>query len=250
MTSFVLHVAVQISPLIFTTCISTLIFCCLLHTSCRQTNFFQHLLNFSFQPPDFGYLSLWMWMPVISLCLTPVSVYRNPIECTGLAWMPFRTLSTQTKRMSLFWNFMRHLCHSHKAYYCFVSGHFYVTKSCPTPCHIMNCSLPGSSVHDISQKGMLELVAVYLSRESSSMRDWTLVSCITGKFFNAWATREAQRKMTNTESLHLKFSQVRILEWVVIFFSRGSFWPRDWTWVSCIVGRFFTVWATREAVIS
>ena len=24
-------------------------------------------------------------------------------------------------------------------------------------------------------------------------------------------------------------------------------WPRDWIWVSCIAGRFFTVWATREA---
>ena len=34
--------------------------------------------------------------------------------------------------------------------------------------------------------------------------------------------------------------QVRILEWVVISFSRGSSRPRDWTWVSCIAGRFFT----------
>ena len=29
--------------------------------------------------------------------------------------------------------------------------------------------------------------------------------------------------------------------------SRASSWPRDQTWVSCIAGRFFTVWATREA---
>ena len=41
--------------------------------------------------------------------------------------------------------------------------------------------------------------------------------------------------------------QVRILEWVVIPFSRGSFWPRDRTCVSCIASRFFTIWATREA---
>ena len=32
--------------------------------------------------------------------------------------------------------------------------------------------------------------------------------------------------------------QARILEWVAITLSRGSSWPRDWTWVSCIVGRF------------
>ena len=38
----------------------------------------------------------------------------------------------------------------------------------------------------------------------------------------------------------------RILEWVAIFFSRGSSRPRVWTQVSHIVGRWFTVWATRE----
>ena len=37
--------------------------------------------------------------------------------------------------------------------------------------------------------------------------------------------------------------QARILDWVVILFSRGSSRPRDWTWVSPIAGRFFTVWA-------
>ena len=34
-----------------------------------------------------------------------------------------------------------------------------------------------------------------------------------------------------------------MLEWVSIPFFRGSSWPRDWTWVSCIAGRFFTIWA-------
>ena len=42
--------------------------------------------------------------------------------------------------------------------------------------------------------------------------------------------------------------QARILEWVAISFSKRSSWPRDWAWVSCIVGRFFTTWATREAL--
>ena len=41
--------------------------------------------------------------------------------------------------------------------------------------------------------------------------------------------------------------QARILEWIALPFSKGSFWPRDQTQVSCIAGRFFTVWATREA---
>ena len=41
--------------------------------------------------------------------------------------------------------------------------------------------------------------------------------------------------------------QARILEWVAIPFSGGSFQPRDWTCISCIAGRFLTAWATREA---
>ena len=40
--------------------------------------------------------------------------------------------------------------------------------------------------------------------------------------------------------------QARILEWVAISFSRGSSQPRDQTWVSCIVGGFFTIWPSRE----
>ena len=42
--------------------------------------------------------------------------------------------------------------------------------------------------------------------------------------------------------------QTRILEWVSIAFSRGSSWPRDWTWVSHIGGRCFNLWATGEAL--
>ena len=40
--------------------------------------------------------------------------------------------------------------------------------------------------------------------------------------------------------------QARILKWFAIPFSRGSSRPRDRTQVSRIVGRRFTIWATRE----
>ena len=43
--------------------------------------------------------------------------------------------------------------------------------------------------------------------------------------------------------------QARILEWIAISPSRGSSQPRDRTGISCTAGRFFTDWATREAVI-
>ena len=34
--------------------------------------------------------------------------------------------------------------------------------------------------------------------------------------------------------------QARILEWIAMPSSRGSSWPKDWTWVCCIAGGFFT----------
>ena len=44
--------------------------------------------------------------------------------------------------------------------------------------------------------------------------------------------------------------QTRILEWVAIPFSGVSSQPRDQTGVSCITGRFFTVWATRKTLLT
>ena len=44
--------------------------------------------------------------------------------------------------------------------------------------------------------------------------------------------------------------QARILKWIAIPVSRGHFHPRDRTWVSCIAGRFFIIWATREALLT
>ena len=43
--------------------------------------------------------------------------------------------------------------------------------------------------------------------------------------------------------------QARLLEWVAIPFSRGSFLPRDQTQVSCIAGRFFSVWTSMFTII-
>ena len=51
-----------------------------------------------------------------------------------------------------------------------------VAKSCLTLCNPMDCSLPGSSVHGISQSRILEWVAISFSRGSSQLRDGTSVS--------------------------------------------------------------------------
>ena len=50
------------------------------------------------------------------------------------------------------------------------------TKLCPTLCHSMDCSPPGSSVHGISQARILEWVAISSFRGSSQPRNWTHMS--------------------------------------------------------------------------
>ena len=49
-------------------------------------------------------------------------------------------------------------------------------------------------------------------------------------------------------SVHRIF-QARILEWIAIHFSRRSSPRRNWTWVSCTIGRFFTIWVSRMMLL-
>ena len=65
-----------------------------------------------------------------------------------------------------------------------------LAQSCLTLCDPMECSPPGSSVHGILPR-ILEWVAIPISRGSSQSRGWTWVSCLAGRFFSIWATREA-----------------------------------------------------------
>ena len=67
----------------------------------------------------------------------------------------------------------------------------FFAQSCPTLCDPMDYNLPGSSVQGILHVRILEWVAIPFSRGSSQPRDQTQVSCIAGRFFTIWATREA-----------------------------------------------------------
>ena len=57
------------------------------------------------------------------------------------------------------------------------------SKSCPTLCDPVDCSLPASSVHGIFQARILGWVAISLSTGTSRLRDQTCVSCLAGGFF-------------------------------------------------------------------
>ena len=56
-----------------------------------------------------------------------------------------------------------------------------VAQLCLTLCDPMDCSLPGSSVHEIFQARILEWVAISFSRGSSQPGDRTWVSHIVGR---------------------------------------------------------------------
>ena len=58
-----------------------------------------------------------------------------------------------------------------------------IAQSCPTLSDPVDCSLPGSSVHEILQARVLEWVAISFSRESSQPRDPNQVSFTEGGFF-------------------------------------------------------------------
>ena len=62
-----------------------------------------------------------------------------------------------------------------------------------------------------------------------------------------WVTQSCLTLCNPTDCIVHGVLQARILEWVVLPFSRGSSQPRDLTQVSWIAGRCFTVWATKEA---
>ena len=77
----------------------------------------------------------------------------------------------------------------------------------------MDYSLPGYSVYGILQASILEWVAMPSSRGSFRLRDWTQVSCIAGRFFTVWATREAQGSHIYVQKLReRKFKKLKRAE--------------------------------------
>ena len=133
-------------------------------------------------------------------------------------------------------------------------------QSCPILCDPMDCSPPGSSVLGILQARILEGIAMPSSRGSSQPRDRTYISLCLLHWQESSLPLELLWKLKKESVNHSVVSnsatpmdyslegssvhgilQARILEWVARPSSRGSSKPRGQTWVSCIVGRFFTI---------
>ena len=108
------------------------------------------------------------------------------------------------------------------------------TQSCPALCDPLDYSPPDSSVHgDFPDKN-------------------------TGVGCHALLQGIFPTQGSNPGLMHCRWilcclshqESPRMLEWVAYHFSRGSSWPRNQTGISCIAGRFFTSWATREAQLN
>ena len=105
------------------------------------------------------------------------------------------------------------------------------SQSCLTLCDCMDCSPPGSSVH------------------GNSPGKNTGVGC-QALLQEIFPTQVSNPGLSHWRQIlyHLSYQgSSRILEWVAYPFSRESSQPRNQTRFSCIVGGFFTSWATCEA---
>ena len=78
-----------------------------------------------------------------------------------------------------------------------------VTQLCLILCDTVDCSPPGSSVHGLLQARILEWVGIPFSRGSSWLRDGIQVSCIAGRVFTLWVTREALSLLSHTQIAEL-----------------------------------------------
>ena len=81
---------------------------------------------------------------------------------------------------------------------------------------IMNCSLPGSSVHGILQAKIFEWLAISFSRGSPQLMDGTwvsCVSCIVVGFFTHWGTWRVHKDCRDPTHCEVTKSQMQ-LRWL------------------------------------
>ena len=116
-----------------------------------------------------------------------------------------------------------------------------------------SCRPPGYSRQEYWESCHTVLQGIFLARGSNPLLfyllHWQAGSLPLVPPGKPWGC-ESHSVMSNSSQSHgytvHGILQARILEWVAFAFSRGSSQPRDQTSVSCIAGRFFTIWTTRE----
>ena len=128
----------------------------------------------------------------------------QPMDWIQVSWTAGEFFTVRATREALYWQQI-----------------LLVVQLCPTHCDPTDCSPPGSSVHGILQARILMWVAIPSSRGSSQSRDQTWVTCLIGRLFTIWATKEASdlilcayiyQQLSNAQdTIHTYLLQFRIL---------------------------------------
>ena len=112
---------------------------------------------------------------------------------------------------------------------------FCVAQACLTLGNPMDCSPPGSSVHELSQARILEWGATPFSRASSPSRDWTQVSCTAGRFFAVWILQRVTAIFSHSRGhiTHMYRASLVVQWW-------RTCWAMQWTQFRSPVREDFT----------
>ena len=110
-----------------------------------------------------------------SLCAFSLSQHKDIFQWFGSSYQVTKVLELQLqiRTVSLDKEERKHL------FRVCACVHAKSCQSCPTLCDSVGRSLTGSSVHGILQAWILEWVALFFSRESSWIKDWTHVSYVS-----------------------------------------------------------------------
>ena len=132
-----------------------------------------------------------------------------------------------------------------------------VAQSCPTLCGLMDCCLPGFSVHGIFQARILVKVKVIQSCPTlCNPMDYTVHGILQARILE-WVAVPFSKGFSNpgieprSPTLQVDSSPTEEAQeyWSgqpIPSVSSGSSWPRNWTGISCIAGRLFISWGIRE----
>ena len=110
----------------------------------------------------------------------------------------------------------------------------FVAQSYLTLCDLIDCSLPGLSIHRDSP-GKTTGVGYHALLKGSFL----ILGSNPGLPHCRWILYHLSHQGNPRKNTRV----------VAYPFSRGSSQPRNWTRVSCIAGRFFNNWTTREIYI-
>ena len=142
----------------------------------------------------------------------------------------------------MFWNFLLFTIKKHKIYIEFYNkGHVPTIQHQQLPTLGQFCSISVLIYFPLPQSNYLEVNKHHIILKVQSLsRVWL--------FATSWLDFLPGSSWFPTRLLRPWDFPGKSTEWVAISFSRGSSQPRDQTQVSHIVGRCFTIWATREVL--